>query len=898
MRLRTAFAVTVATCSVGLVTGGNPPASAAVPPGSSLLGLQPGNVLVRFDADAPAVLTQSTPVTGLLDGESLVGFDVRPATGALVAVGVAGTSGHVYVVDALSGVAQPVSPTPFSTTLPAGGTWSVDFNPTVDRIRLVHSSGASLRLNPNNGAIGGTDTALAPATPGAVAYDRSTPATPTATTLFAVDTSSSELLLVGGVDGMPSPNGGVTSVRGGLGIATDPNAAGFDIAADGTAFASLTVGGSTGLYTIDLSSGAASGLGAVGDGSTPLLDLATQRPAAGQALVLQPGNTLATIDLAAPAAAGPSTAISGLEPGDVVVGMDVRPATGEVIALGVAGASGNLYRIDPVSGAATRLGAAPFATTLPAGGTWAVDFNPTVDRIRLVHSSGANYRLNPNTGGLAGTDTTVGPDDANAVAYDRSVAVATQTTLYAIDAAASTLGLIGGADGMPSPNLGATSVVGPLGVTIEDGIVAFDITPVGEALAVFRVGGATTLHRVDLASGRAADVGLVGDGTADALDLVVLPALPDGAGQFVPIAATRLVDTRQGGGARPARGSTTDVAVVGSGGVPADATSVVLNVTGDAAEAAGFLTVYPTGETVPTASTNNLVAGGTKANLVVAKVGAGGAVSILNDAGAHLIVDVVGYHASPTGVAGRFTAIPGSRVLDTRESTPVAAGGTVDATVVGRFGVPDTGVSAVAINLTATRSVAPGYFVAYPAGEDRPATSNLNVRRAGESASNLTIVPVGADGKITVFAEQGADVVVDVAGWYSDGTGKGGYSGLYVPVSPARVLDTRNAIGTTAGALERQGSVDVVVGGNGGIPANGVVGVAVNVTAVDVVGAGYLTVYPTGIMWPTASNVNADGPGSTTPNLVVSPLGMNGSLTIFDDAGGHVLVDVAGWFTK
>ncbi len=156
MYLRRTLAITVATCSVGLaaVIGGPSPASAAVT-GGRVLALQPGNVLVAFDAADPGTLTQTTIITGMLGGESIVGFDVRPATGDLVAVGVGGTSGHVYVINSSNGVATPVSATAFSSTLPTGGTWSVDFNPTVDRIRFVHSGGTNYRLDPEHRCAGG-----------------------------------------------------------------------------------------------------------------------------------------------------------------------------------------------------------------------------------------------------------------------------------------------------------------------------------------------------------------------------------------------------------------------------------------------------------------------------------------------------------------------------------------------------------------------------------------------------------------------------------------------------------------------------------------------------------------------------------------------------------------------
>ena len=120
------------------------------------------------------------------------------------------------------------------------------------------------------------------------------------------------------------------------------------------------------------------------------------------------------------------------------------------------GTTGRVYRIDRSNGVATQVGSTPFVVAAAAP-AWSVDFNPTVDRIRLIASTGGSYRLNPNNGALAATDTSVAPAAVTAAAYDRAVATTIATTLYAIDTAADTLQLIGGADGVPSPNGGVTT---------------------------------------------------------------------------------------------------------------------------------------------------------------------------------------------------------------------------------------------------------------------------------------------------------------------------------------------------------------------------------------------------------------------------------------------------------
>ncbi len=895
-----AAALVAGTASVSAVTGlgGVQTASAAVV-GGPVLALAPANILLGFNAATPGTITRTTTITGLVAGETVVGMDVRPATGELYAVGVGGTSAHLYALNASNGVATVVNATALSTTLPAGGTWSVDFNPTADRVRFVHSTGISYRINPLDGTLAATDTAVAPAKPAALAYDRSTATTPSATTLFTIDATASTLNLIGGVDGTPSPNAGATTSRGALGVTLTSADVGFDIAPAGDALSTLNVGGSTGLYTLNLTTGAATLVGVVGAGTTPILDIALPRPPVGAVLALATNNVVLGFDASNPGFFTSAAAITGRQAGEDIVGIDVRPATGEVIAVGVKGTEGRVYRLDPATGALTQIGTAPFATNLPAGGSWSVDFNPVPDRIRFVHSSGASYRLNPANGALAATDTAVAPAKPTALAYDRPIATTTATTLYSIDDTSSTLNLIGSPDGAPvSPNSGTTTARGPLGVTLDSDDVGFDITTVGEAIATLSVANSTGFYTIDLASGAASFIGTVGFGNLDIMDITALPKTPVGAAQFTAVSPTRLLDTRDGTGNKPGANSTIDLAVTGVGGVPANATAVVLNVTGTEASANGFVTAYPTGEARPLASNNNLAVDGTKASLSTTKVGANGRVSIFVQNGAHIVVDVLGYYAPATSGAGRFNPVTPARLIDTRDAgnAKVAANGTVAVQVTGRGGIPATGVSAVVVDLTGTDATVPGYVTAYATGSTQPTTSNLNLERAGGTVSNLAIVPVGTDGKITVFSQNGAHIVVDVAGWFSDSTGKGGPRGLYVPVSPSRVLDTRTGLGAPQAALAQGASVDLVVAGAGGVPATGASGVVVNVTSVDAVAPGFVTVYPTGATRPVVASLNVDAIGQVVPNLVATGLGTQGRVSIFAHAGGNLVADVAGWF--
>jgi uncharacterized protein (DUF1501 family) len=239
--------------------------------------------------------------------------------------------------------------------------------------------------------------------------------------------------------------------------------------------------------------------------------------------------------------------------------------------------------------------------------------------------------------------------------------------------------------------------------------------------------------------------------------------------RFAPLPPARVLDTRDGNGAPAGAvgpGAAIDVAVAGRAGVPDDAASVVMNVTVTEPTSSGFATVYPAGASRPDASNLNFVPGQTVPNLVVAKLGDGGRVTIFNSAGAtHVVADVLGSFG-PSGSAN-FVALQPARLLDTREiGEPVGQDPHV-LTVRGRGGVPASGVSAAVVNLTATESTSVGYVTAFPAGQAVPTASNLNVA-PGLTRANLAIVKLGDGGAIALFASAGTThLVADVVGYFT-----------------------------------------------------------------------------------------------------------------------------------
>ena len=119
-------------------------------------------------------------------------------------------------------------------------------------------------------------------------------------------------------------------------------------------------------------------------------------------------NQLLTFDSATPGTISSSVAITGLAGGESVVGIDSRPATGQLYAIGLvddgATRTGRIYTLNPNTGAATQVGNAPWSTTLSDTEFVGFNFNPNVDRIRITNRDGQNFRVHPDTGVLAGTD--------------------------------------------------------------------------------------------------------------------------------------------------------------------------------------------------------------------------------------------------------------------------------------------------------------------------------------------------------------------------------------------------------------------------------------------------------------------------------------------------------------
>ncbi|WP_170245516.1 HNH endonuclease family protein [Microbacterium saccharophilum] len=385
-------------------------------------------------------------------------------------------------------------------------------------------------------------------------------------------------------------------------------------------------------------------------------------------------------------------------------------------------------------------------------------------------------------------------------------------------------------------------------------------------------------------------------------------AEPSVPGAFVSMSPTRLLDTRVGNGAPQravAANSTVALQVAGRSGVPAGVAAVVMNVTVTGPSRDGFVTVYPSGTAMPTASNLNFNGGQTIPNLVTVKVGGDGVVNLTNNSTGtvHLLADVAGYYLPgvPTE-PGTFVSLDPARLLDTRtglgafSASPVYQYQTASLQVTGRGGVPATGVSAVVVNVTVKASYAAGFITVYPSGSAQPTASNLNFS-AQQIIPNLVTVKVGPDGRINLTNNSAywSDLIVDVAGYYLAGTPT--QAGAFVSLDPARLLDTRVGNGAPASPVARYASAGLQVTNRGGVPATGVAAVVANVTVTAPSAPGFMTVYPSGSAMPTASNLNFSS-GQTIPNLTTVKVGADGKIALTNNSAGdaHLIADVAGYY--
>jgi hypothetical protein len=329
-------------------------------------------------------------------------------------------------------------------------------------------------------------------------------------------------------------------------------------------------------------------------------------------------------------------------------------------------------------------------------------------------------------------------------------------------------------------------------------------------------------------------------------------------------------------------------------GIPTTALAYSLNVTVVPQSALGYLTIWPTGEIQPLASTLNSLDGRVKANAAIVPAGSAGAISVFSSGTTQVILDINGYFSPASGQTLQFYPVLPCRVFDTRNQAGHLGGPYLHGTRERDFPVTESNchipasAQAYSINFTAVpwQGRPLGYLSVWAAGNNQPVVSTLNNPKATVVA-NAAIVPAGIGGAIAIYPDQDTDLVGDINGYFA-APGSGGLS-LYT-AAPCRVLDTRSNGGAFNG--RRNPSIGVA-NSPCGIPATAQ-GYVFNVTAVPVGSLGYLTLWPDGQTMPLASTLNALD-GIITSNMAILP-NSDGELDAFAAGITQLVLDISSYF--
>ncbi len=363
--------------------------------------------------------------------------------------------------------------------------------------------------------------------------------------------------------------------------------------------------------------------------------------------------------------------------------------------------------------------------------------------------------------------------------------------------------------------------------------------------------------------------------------------------RFVPVTPCRVIDTRIVNGVfgapTMAAGSTRDFPIPqGACSIPSNAVAYALNFTVAPHGPLGYLTVWPSGQLRPLASTLNSLDGRVKANAAIVPAGNNGAISAFVTDTTDLIADINGYFVVDASQLAFYPLSP-CRVLDTRNSNDALGGPSLIANSERQFPIQSSpcgitlAAQAYSMNFTAIPHHTLGYLTVWPSGSGRPIVSTLNAP-TGAVTANAAIVPAGANGDLNVFATDDTDLVVDINGYF--GPPDTGAQSLYT-LSPCRVVDTRDS-----GAFSGQLTLDVV-----GSPCNipsAAQAFVLNATVVPQHTLGYLTLWPNGASQPVVSTLNAPD-GATTSNMAIVPTA-NGLIDAFATDPTQLILDISSYF--
>jgi uncharacterized repeat protein (TIGR03803 family) len=371
--------------------------------------------------------------------------------------------------------------------------------------------------------------------------------------------------------------------------------------------------------------------------------------------------------------------------------------------------------------------------------------------------------------------------------------------------------------------------------------------------------------------------------------------------QFIAISPCRIVDTRNangtfGGPPIPGNNSRSFPLTEGDNpcGIPSSAIAYSVNVTVVPQTTLGYLTIWPTGEGQPTASTLNSLDGRIKANAAIIPAGTpNGSVTVYVTNTTNVVLDINGYFTPSNGSTLAFYPLTPCRVVDTRNPDgslggPYLSGGQERdfPVLLSSCGLPNNAV-AYSFNFTVVPKTSAGvaYLTVWPQGQSRPVVSTLN-DLTNTIVANAALVPAGIGGGVATYATNDTDLVIDTNGYFAP-PGSGGLS--FYPLTPCRVIDTRHNNGQPF-----TGELTVPVQTSPCGPPATAAGYVFNATVVPDGQLSFLTLWPDPLPRPTVSTLNAID-GAITSNMAIVPNG-DGKTDAFAAGYTQLILDISGYF--
>lgn len=374
----------------------------------------------------------------------------------------------------------------------------------------------------------------------------------------------------------------------------------------------------------------------------------------------------------------------------------------------------------------------------------------------------------------------------------------------------------------------------------------------------------------------------------------------------IPVAPARLVDTRVGAttvdgryageGRRPA-GSTLTLDVNERAGIPADATSVVMNVTAVRPDGTGFVTVFPCDAERPQASSLNYTSGQNLGNEIIARLSDEGTVCLYSFEEIDVAADAVGYVPANSPYRPQTPA----RLMDTRTGAETIDGDfssdgvrpadtEFELQVTGRNDIP-VGAAAAVVNVTVVNPQAPGFITAHPCESERPVASALNYV-PGVNRGNEIVAKLSPEGALCLYNSAATHLTVDIVGWLPA-------AASFTPIAPARFVDSRSGQTTIDGRLEGFGRLiaeqplRIKIAGRGEVPDLATAAV-INIAAIQPEAVGFFTVWDCDGDPPLASSLNYVGDVNGSSEIIAG-LSSIGELCVFSSVAADLAIDVVGF---